>query len=112
MLAFLVFEAVKYGWAAAGVIVAFMVIPDLALIGGFKTSLEPGRLAPRNVPAYNLLHSYWLALAVMLLSFAPWPELWLSHGLEIFLAGFALATHITLDRALGYGLRTGDGYQR
>lgn len=112
MLAFLAFEAIKYGWPAVAVILVFMVIPDLALIGGFKADLEPGRLAPRNVTAYNLLHSYWLPLTLMVLSLVPMPELWLRQGLEVFLAGFAWATHIRIDRVAGFGLRTRDGYQR
>lgn len=112
MFAFLLFEAVKYGWAAWVIIFVFLALPDLALIGGFRDDLARGQLAPRNVPIYNLLHSYGTALALMVLSLFPWPELWLRPGLEFFLAGFAMATHITIDRTFGFGLRTRDGHQR
>lgn len=113
LLAFLAFEAIKYGWGAVALILVFMAAPDLALIGGFRSDLDPGQLAPGNVPIYNLLHTYWLAAAFVAFSFLPWPELWLGQsGLEFFLVGLTLAAHITLDRAFGFGLRTRDGYQR
>jgi hypothetical protein len=32
--------------------------------------------------------------------------------LALFIVGLAWAAHIALDRALGFGLRDSDGYQR
>lgn len=109
---FLAFEAITYGWVAAAVILFFLLAPDLALLGGFRPGLAKGQLAQRNVIPYNLVHSYWTAIALMGLSFFDWPQLWLRSGLEIFLAGLALATHITIDRSFGFRLRTWDGHQR
>lgn len=112
LLAFCIFEAVKYGWAAGIALIVFGLLPDLTLIGGFRRGLEPGQLAPSQVRLYNLSHGYPIPVALMLASLLPWPELWLRSGLEIFLAGLAWFTHITVDRALGFGLRTPDGFQR
>jgi hypothetical protein len=51
-----------------------------------------------------VLHRYWgpaaLALASLVLA-----EGWLA-------AALAWAVHVSLDRAIGYGLRTPDGFQR
>ena len=109
LLAFAVFESVKYGWVAGGVVIAFAVMPDLALIGAFA---EHGRLRPARVRAYNLLHTPWIPLALIAASIVlPLPSLgWgLRGGLELFLAGLAWLLHIALDRAFGYGLRASDG---
>lgn len=108
LIAFLIFESAKYGWAAGLTVLIFLILPDLALIGGFA---EPGRLNPRAVPVYNVLHSYWIPVALIAISFLPLPELWLRSGLEVFLAGVAWATHITVDRTVGYGFRGADGWQ-
>ncbi len=56
------------------------------------------------MPLYNALHSYWgpalLALAAVVL-----PAGYLVGAL-------AWAFHISLDRTVGYGKRTRDGFQR
>lgn len=109
LLVFAVFEAVKYGWVAAGVIVVFALLPDLALIGAFA---EQGRLRPGRVRAYNIAHTPWIPLALIVASVVlPLPSLgWgLRGGLELFLAGLAWLLHIALDRACGFGLRAPDG---
>ena len=76
--------------------------PDLALFYGAGSGLEKGQLHPRAVRLYNLLHRFWgpLALATGLIS------------LGFFIGALAWAFHIALDRAVGYGLRTRDGFQR
>jgi Domain of unknown function (DUF4260) len=83
---------------------AFGAAPDLALLLGIAPGLEKGRLHPRAVPFYNAAHSLWgpalLAVAALAL-----PPAWLVGVL-------AWALHITLDRSLGYGMRTRDGFQR
>jgi hypothetical protein len=98
LLAFLLFEAIKHGlWLPA---VVGMLAPDVALLGG----MSRGRLNPRAVPLYNLLHMYWGPLALMAVA-ALFSTAW-------FVLGLAWATHVAVDRALGYGLRGRDGYQR
>ncbi len=56
------------------------------------------------MPAYNALHSYWGPCLLVLATVAL-------HG-SFLIAAFAWAFHISLDRALGYGKRTPDGFQR
>ena len=80
--------------------------PDLALLLGAGRGLEPGQLHPRAVPLYNAAHRYWGPLALGAA---------VAAGLVPagFLAGaLAWALHVSLDRAVGYGLRTRDGHQR
>ena len=105
LLAAIVSEAVKHGtgyWQIA----AFGAGPDLALFYGAGAGLEKGQLHPRAVALYNLAHRYWLPLGlVALAAFGIVPVGYLIGGL-------AWCFHISLDRALGYGLRTGDGFQR
>ena len=83
---------------------AFGLGPDVALLAGVGAGLAKGQLHPRAVPLYNALHSYWgpalLALAAVVL-----PAGYLVGAL-------AWAFHISLDRTVGYGKRTPDGFQR
>ena len=85
---------------------AFGLGPDVALFLGIGRGLERGRLHPRAVPLYNLLHRFWLPLA---LGIAAAVGL-VSTGYLV--AALIWAFHVSLDRAVGYGLRTRDGYQR
>jgi len=105
LLASILFEVVKHRtgyWQLA----AFGLGPDLALLYGAAAGLEKGQLAPRAVPLYNLVHRFWLPLALIALaSFDLVP-------LGFFIGGLAWCFHISLDRAVGYGLRTRDGFQR
>ena len=85
---------------------AFGLGPDLALLLGIAPGLAKGQLHPRAVPAYNLVHRFWGPLALAALVAAGV----LSTG---YLVGaLAWAFHVALDRAVGYGLRTSDGFQR
>lgn len=107
LLAFVVFEGVKYGWVAVAVILAFLALPDLTLVGAGR-----GRIKPSRVRLYNLAHQPLVPLAIMIAGiFAPIPPLgWgLREGLELFLACLAWLLHIAVDRAAGYGLRNADG---
>jgi hypothetical protein len=85
-------------------VVAFLLGPDIALFLGVGSGLEKGQLHPRAVPLYNAVHRYWgpvaLGLASLILA-----KGWLA-------AALAWAVHVSLDRAVGYGLRTPEGFQR
>ena len=84
---------------------ALALAPDVALFLGFGRGLAKGQLHPRAVGLYNALHRFWgpLALAALALS---------SLIPSMFLIGALVwAFHIAFDRALGYGLRTRDGFQ-
>ncbi len=89
------------GWQALG----FALAPDIALFAGIAPGLAPGQLHPRAVPLYNALH-HWagpvaLGVAAVLWLGVPW------------LAGaLAWASHIAIDRTVGYGPRTPEGWQR
>ena len=85
---------------------AFALAPDLALFAGMGRDLERGRLHPRAVPVYNLLHRFWLPLALAVAALTGL----LSAGYLV--AALIWAFHVSIDRAVGYGLRTRDGYQR
>lgn len=105
LLVAVVVEAVNHStgyWQIA----AFALAPDLPLLFGTGTGLERGQLHPRAVRPYNLVHRIWGPLALVILGAAGVLEIgWLIGGL-------AWAFHIALDRSLGYGLRTPDGFQR
>jgi hypothetical protein len=76
----------------------FGAAPDIALIAGAGSGLAKGQLHPRAVPLYNALHRF---IGPVILAFVPG-----------FLPGaLAWALHIAVDRAVGYGLRTRDGFQ-
>ena len=82
----------------------FAAAPDLALFLGVGSGLQKGQLHPRAVRLYNALHSYWGPALLAAVAVA------LPGG---YLAGaLAWAFHISLDRSVGYGKRTRDGFQR
>jgi Domain of unknown function (DUF4260) len=105
LLAAVVFEVASHGtgyWQLA----AFALGPDLALFYGAGSGLERGQLHPRAVPLYNLLHRFLLPLALLALG---------ATGVVpagYVVGGLAWCLHVSVDRALGYGLRTPDGFQR
>jgi hypothetical protein len=78
--------------------------PDIALFAGIGANLAKGQLHPRAVPLYNALHSAW---GPALLAVA---SIWLPLGW--FAGALAWGLHIALDRAIGYGVHTRDGFQR
>ena len=104
LLAATVFEATTHGlwWPA----VAGLVAPDVALAFGGGSGLARGQLHPRAVGLYNAVHRFWGPLA--LIAAAALGVL----GLGWFVAGVAWATHVAVDRAVGYGLRDAAGVQR
>jgi hypothetical protein len=80
--------------------------PDVALFLGVGRGLERGQLHPRAVRLYNALHGIWLPAALAataLLGLLPSGYL---------VAALAWGFHVSLDGAVGYGLRTRDGFQR
>jgi hypothetical protein len=90
------------GWLALG----FALMPDLGLLAGAARGLKKGQMAPRAVPIYNALHRFaGPAIIAALALTGVLPAVWLSAAV-----GWAL--HITIDRAVGYGLRGSDGFQR
>lgn len=100
---FALVEMVRFGgptWMA----LAFFVLPDAALLYGAAPGLEQGRLHPRAVRFYNVVHVFWIPLGLMLAG------LWLPP--LVFTSGAVWAAHIAWDRGLGFGLRTREGYQR
>ncbi|MGK2936266.1 MAG: DUF4260 family protein [Solirubrobacteraceae bacterium] len=107
----LVHAAVALGALAGAVVLigpvalALWIVPDVALLPGMSREFGDGRLAPRAVPLYNAVHAL------------PGPIVLGATAAVIaspLLAGLALVwlSHITGDRALGFGLRTPDGWQR
>jgi hypothetical protein len=105
LLAAIVFETVKHAtgyWQIA----AFALGPDLALLFGAGEGLERGQLHPRAVPLYNLAHRFWGPIVLAALATLD------VVSIGYFIGALAWALHIAVDRSLGYGLRTRDGFQR
>jgi hypothetical protein len=100
-----VFVSVDAGW---WVFPVFAIGPDLAFIAGIGQpgTHERGQMPSRAVPVYNALHRIWGPLALGVLAAAGFLPPVLLVGALVW--GF----HIFLDRAIGYGLRTRDGFQR
>ena len=104
LLAVIVFESVKHGFTWQ--LPVFAWAPDLALVLGAGRGLAKGQLHPRAVRLYNAVHTFWPPLALAVAAAA------LGLPLGWFVAAIAWAFHVALDRALGYGLRTPEGFQR
>ena len=93
-----VFTRDASGWVALG----FAVMPDIALLAAISPGLEKGQLHPRSVPLYNALHSFIGPIALGVLGVALGPT-WLA-------AALAWGMHIAVDRAIGYGMRSPEGF--
>jgi hypothetical protein len=108
--AFGLFEAVKHGAPASYLFVVGAAGPDVALLGQPFTRHERGQLNRAWVPIYNTLHFPLLPLAVVVFfSFYGSTNDQAAPG---FTLGLMWLAHIAVDRALGYGLRNRDGWQR
>lgn len=83
----------------------FALMPDVPGVLSIDSSLASGQLHPRAVPLYNVLHSLAWPVALGIASVT-----WL--GLPWLVASLAWALHISLDRMMGYGPRTKDGFKR
>ena len=84
---------------------ALWLLPDLAMLPGITSgAARDGRLAPRAVPFYNAVHRYVGPLALIAAGALTGP---LMLGL-----GLIWLSHVSVDRAAGYGLRNADGSRR
>jgi hypothetical protein len=83
----------------------FSLAPDLSFLAGMSSGLARGQLHPRAVPLYNAVHRYWAPAVLVVVTLVLHSPEWLG-------AGLAWVAHISIDRSLGFGLRTPDGFQR
>lgn len=107
--AFAGFEVANHGPAALAAVIVSFLAPDLTFAIGAKDAKAPHRrqLQSRAVRAYNLMHTPWLPLSVLVL-YTVAPIEWV----PMFAAGLGWLAHISLDRAFGHGLRIKEGFQR
>jgi hypothetical protein len=109
--AVLILGAVRAGGVGTWQFWVFLVAPDIALLVGAGRGLERGQLHPRAVPLYNSVHRLLgpAVIAFVALSAGAYlgavTTMWL-------IAACAWGGHICVDRALGFGLRTREGFQR
>ena len=73
------------------------LLPDLSAVGYLKNS----RI---GAATYNLIHNYILAGLIIFIGF------WLKNNFIISL-GIILASHVSLDRFCGYGLKFPSGFK-
>jgi Domain of unknown function (DUF4260) len=85
---------------------ALWLVPDLAVLAWVSKDMpRDGCLAPRAVPLSNATHRLLDPAIVLTTS--------LLVGAVVLLGiGLTWLSHVLIDRALGYNLRTPDGYQR
>ncbi|MFF9273794.1 DUF4260 family protein [Streptomyces griseosporeus] len=110
LLVWTVFEAVKHaGWVIPLALLGF-VLPDLSFFVGASGPHQHGQLPAGTVRVYNPLHRPIVPIVVMAIpaALADGP----GDNAAPFTFGLAWLLHIALDRSLGYGLRTADGWQR
>lgn len=100
-----VVAAAAWGTGVSSVLV-FAVLPDIALVAAVGGQHAPGQLPARAVPAYNLLHHPAVPVAMLMAGLVG------LLGTYWVVAGLAWAAHVAVDRGVGYGLRTRDGWQR
>ena len=86
-------------------IVVFAIAPDVTLLAGAAPGVQRGQLSPRAVPFYNAVHRFWIPVAMMVVAGLLQQVAW-------FAGGLAWIAHIAVDRSLGFGLRTPEGFQR
>ncbi len=81
---------------------ALWLLPDLAMLLGITSgAARDGRLAPRALPIYNAVHTYVGPLVLVAAGVLTGPVV---LGL-----GLIWLSHVSIDRAAGYGLRNADG---
>jgi hypothetical protein len=90
-------------------LVVFLVGPDLTMLIRDPRPTVKGQMSPRAVPYYNAAHRMWAAGALMVAG----AFLLAATGLvPILVGGLAWFGHVAVDRALGFGLRSPEGFQR
>ncbi|MGH2548579.1 MAG: DUF4260 family protein [Thermomicrobiales bacterium] len=89
------------GWLAIG----FAIMPDLTFLTGIGQPAQRGQMPPRAIPFYNAAHSLIGPVALLAGAAALGPNM------SLIGAGLAWATHIMVDRSVGYGMRGRDGFQ-
>lgn len=105
-----VFEVLKHmGWVIPGAALG-AALPFAARLAAVGQAHGQGQLAPRAVPLHNLLNRAVIPFAIMVVfSFlGDAPE----DIAAPFTFGMSWLTGIAIARALGFGLRTPDGWQR
>jgi Domain of unknown function (DUF4260) len=81
---------------------ALWLVPDIALLAGASREFaQTGRLHPRAVRLYNVLHAVPGPVALIAVGALVSPT-----ALGI---GLVWLSHVAVDRAAGYGLRAPDG---
>lgn len=96
--------------AAATVLIGFLapalwLAPDLTMLAGLSRDMpRDGRMPARAVPFYNAAHALAGPLALTAAGLLAGP---LVLGL-----GLTWLSHVLIDRAAGYGLRSPEGFQR
>lgn len=107
LLAFIVLEVINHGGSALVAALLLLMAPDLTMFIGASTAGN-GKLSPKAVPYYNLMHQPWIPLALLVVYSIGG----LGDWVPLFTAGLGWLAHIALDRAFGYGLRERDGSRR
>jgi len=107
LLAFIVLEVINHGGSALAAALLFLIAPDLPMFIDASAAGD-GKLSPKAVPYYNLMHRPWIPLAVLVVYSVGG----LGDWVPLFTAGLGWLAHIALDRAFGYGLRERDGSRR
>jgi Domain of unknown function (DUF4260) len=101
-----VIQVARHGAGAPTVALAVAIAADLTMFIGRGRRLARGQLAPTAVPFYNTAHRLWGPLA-LLAAGGVWPG-----SAALVTGGLAWLAHVALDRGLGFGLRTREGFQR
>ncbi len=105
LLALAVTAAVLWDTGVTSVLV-FALLPDLALLAGIGGGPhQPGQLPRRAVRAYNLSHGPLVPALLLVAAVAGLGAYWL-------VAATTWVAHTAIDRGVGYGLRSDDGWQR
>ncbi len=86
--------------------IGFTLVPDLSFTAGIGQASEHGQLPRRAVGLYNLVHRPVLPLGLIVAGSVG------ALSLLSLVVGLCWLAHITVDRAMGYGLRTPEGWQR
>lgn len=107
LLAFIVLEVINHGGSALVAAILLLIAPDLAMLIDVRGA-DRGKVSPKAVRYYNLVHRPWIPLAVLVVYSVGA----LGDWVPLFTAGLGWLAHIALDRTFGYDLRERDGSRR